>query len=533
MKSTDLKRPLLLLSFIAVKAALAQQTVARSDANCGLLSKNIYCFGGIPVGDNTNSDSTINMLDLTICNGETAAEIQKKWMTVSSDTNGVNIQARYRPQAIALPDGNGFLISGGYSSTSTSIVDQTIVYNASTNKWSKYQNFEDGSYGNRQIYYGSSVNVPSLGVGFYGGMEEFINPSWTIGTGQNISKATFNGVSRTIGYPKMTFFNLNASTPWNVPSPQNGFPTTYSVHQTSIYDPVSRNIFFFGGEYHNIDDPNYLTFSPLERSFAYSIFYNIDTSTWGNQSWGGTIPSTREFHTTTLLPSTNEDILLFGGEKDGKAVPDYCYILNLNTKQWVQKNIDAPAGTALIRTKHSDVLVDNSTLFIVFGKNSLSVSTSSVLMLNITDPSGKVSLYDTYTKLHAYDDNTGSPRDEAVLSTGAIAGIAVGSVIAVSAFKEHHTEHIDEPVEVDWDQLENKYVEMPSSKFNNSYPPSTNFNDEGTTLRGTEDTPIVSTTANFITVPDGSEIHKLNTAEAISQKQQPVMVLKPDGSGFH
>jgi hypothetical protein len=99
--------------------------------------------------------------------------------------------------------------------------------------------------------------------------------------------------------------------------------------------------------------------------------------------------------------------------------------------------------------------------------------------------------------------------------------------------REHHTEHIDEPVEVDWDQLENKYVEMPSSKFNNSYPPSTNFNDEGTTLRGTEDTPIVSTTANFITVPDGSEIHKLNTAEAISQKQQPVMVLKPDGSGFH
>jgi hypothetical protein len=33
MKSADLKKPLLLLSFIAVKAALAQQTVARSDAS--------------------------------------------------------------------------------------------------------------------------------------------------------------------------------------------------------------------------------------------------------------------------------------------------------------------------------------------------------------------------------------------------------------------------------------------------------------------------------------------------------------------
>jgi hypothetical protein len=56
-------------------------------------------------------------------------------------------------------------------------------------------------------------------------------------------------------------------------------------------------------------------------------------------------------------------------------------------------------------------------------------------MLNITDPSGKISLYDTYTKLHAYDDNAGYPTSVAVLSTGAIAGIAVGSVIAVSAFK--------------------------------------------------------------------------------------------------
>lgn len=121
--------------------------------DCGLLSKSIYCFGGVPVGGTINTDSTINMLDLTISNGDTAAEIQKKWVTVSSDTNDVNIQARYRPQGIALPDGNGFLLSGGFSSTTTPIVDQTIVYNASTNKWSKYPNFEDRSYGNRQMYY--------------------------------------------------------------------------------------------------------------------------------------------------------------------------------------------------------------------------------------------------------------------------------------------------------------------------------------------------------------------------------------------
>ena len=98
--------------------------------------------------------------------------------------------------------------------------------------------------------------------------------------------------------------------------------------------------------------------------------------------------------------------------------------------------------------------------------------------------------------------------------------------------REHHTDHIDEPVEVDWDQLENKYLEMPSSRFN-SYPPSANFNDEGTTLRSTEDIPIVSTTTNFVTVPDRNENHRLNTAEAVSQQQRHVMVLKPYGAEFH
>lgn len=34
-----------------------------------------------------------------------------------------------------------------------------------------------------------------------------------MGTGQNLTKANFNkGVSRVVGYPKMTFLNLNAST---------------------------------------------------------------------------------------------------------------------------------------------------------------------------------------------------------------------------------------------------------------------------------------------------------------------------------
>lgn len=120
---------------------------------CGLVDKDIYCFGGVPaVGDNTLADNTTMMIDLTICNGNTAAEIKDRWFTETPNTNGVDTQPRSFPQNIALPDGHRFLLSGGFNGRSGSLADQTIVYEVLTKKWSKYANFEDGSFGNRQMY---------------------------------------------------------------------------------------------------------------------------------------------------------------------------------------------------------------------------------------------------------------------------------------------------------------------------------------------------------------------------------------------
>ncbi|CAO0801565.1 unnamed protein product [Mucor circinelloides] len=422
---------LLLLSAIARSPVYGQPTVARFDASCGLVDKDIYCFGGVPaVGDNTLADNTTMMIDLTICNGNTAAEIKDRWFTETPNTNGVDTQPRSFSQNIALPDGHRFLLSGGFNGRSGSLADQTIVYDVLTKKWSKYANFEDGSFGNRQIYYASTVQVPDLGIGFYGGFEQNINPSWTMGTGQNLTKANFNkGVSRVVGYPKMTFLNLNASTfPWSIPS-QSGAPTVYSAHQTSIYDSASKNVYFFGGEYYDLDDPQQEHPTAIRHSFSSSLVYNVETGSWGNQTWGGANPSSRKYHTTTLLPS-KRDILLYGGESKEGAVADVCYVLNLDTKQWVQQTMEGLLATEYIRTRHSAVLVDTSnTLFILFGKNGASVAVNDMLMLNVTDPRN-ISRYETY-----YDSMRWSlvgPQSEASSRTPLIVGVSVGGVIAVA-----------------------------------------------------------------------------------------------------
>lgn len=104
------------------------------------------------VGDNTLPDNTVMMIDFTICNGDTAREIKDKWFTETPKADQVDIQARSYPQAIALPDGHRFLLSGGFNHGSGSIANQTIVYDLLSQKWSKYANYIDGPFGNRQMY---------------------------------------------------------------------------------------------------------------------------------------------------------------------------------------------------------------------------------------------------------------------------------------------------------------------------------------------------------------------------------------------
>lgn len=118
-----------------------------------LLGK-IYCFGGALYTSPTESrlDNVINVLDITLNNGATAADLAKEWKTVSSDPNRVNLAIRTNPQAVALADGKRFLINGGISADlHTKLPSLNIVYNAETNAWEKYEPYSEYPYGTREM----------------------------------------------------------------------------------------------------------------------------------------------------------------------------------------------------------------------------------------------------------------------------------------------------------------------------------------------------------------------------------------------
>jgi hypothetical protein len=78
------------------------------------------------------------------------------------------------------------------------------------------------------------------------------------------------------------------------------------------------------------------------------------------------------------------------------------------------------------------VMVGNETLFILFGKDSTLKGISSVAILNVTDPN-HITYIDKYIdpKKNQHTPPNTSLEEWNGLSTGAIAGIAVGCVIAV------------------------------------------------------------------------------------------------------
>jgi hypothetical protein len=121
---------------------------------CGFLIDSIYCIGGIIYGDSNKSndpDNSINVLNLTTLSGTSTSDLQNKWTQITPNTTDVDTVARVGPHSIALPDGKRMLFYGGYRSDSP-IKDQTIVYDASSNTWSKYANYSEEQNGQRQMY---------------------------------------------------------------------------------------------------------------------------------------------------------------------------------------------------------------------------------------------------------------------------------------------------------------------------------------------------------------------------------------------
>jgi hypothetical protein len=89
------------------------------------------------------------VLDLTNQSGITPAALMNQWTTASPDTSSAIYGNRMAPQAIAIDDYR-FLINGGQTAPGATI-NQTIVYNAQTNKFWVRSAYSESPYGARQM----------------------------------------------------------------------------------------------------------------------------------------------------------------------------------------------------------------------------------------------------------------------------------------------------------------------------------------------------------------------------------------------
>lgn len=92
------------------------------------------------------------MLDLLNNDGKKTSYLNSQWNIIKSNPSNVSLENRISFQASVLPTGTQMLINGGYNSNrNISIADQTIVYDATNNVWTKGQNYFEESFGNRQM----------------------------------------------------------------------------------------------------------------------------------------------------------------------------------------------------------------------------------------------------------------------------------------------------------------------------------------------------------------------------------------------
>ncbi|KAI9356054.1 hypothetical protein BD770DRAFT_390342 [Pilaira anomala] len=462
------------------------ELVPREGQDCALLSNKIYCFGGYMVG-NPNDDA-LNSLDIYKNNGGLTQNLNSQWEVVTPAPTNLVIGRRGFPQAVAAPDGERLLIQGGYNydGVGKPIAQQTIAYNSKTNSWETYANYNDiKNGGDRQIYYGSGEYIPSMNAfGFYGGYQlhavdksDFITPDNRV-----LSGLTFNNsadyVSSYAGFYYFTLFDMKTNT-WTIP-PQTNVPRDYHISFSATYHPGSKKVFYTGGNYYNTTSA-----SVYSSYLSYTTTFNTVNGEWLEEPINGDPPSQRKQHTTTLL-ANGDDILLYGGTVSEKvAVMDYCYTLNVPTMTWKYHNLAAPAGVSGPRSHHSAILVNNTSLFIIFGLDKDGKRSNQLSVLDVRDANNI-----TFANTFPFDNPTGNNgdgtknKDKDGLGAGAIAGIAIGGVIAgalvvlglvyysrgkknkkagIGSGSTHYEEQKNnesELLEVDWDRIDNHYKEV-------------------------------------------------------------------------
>ncbi|KAL9558744.1 hypothetical protein MBANPS3_000730 [Mucor bainieri] len=448
------------------------------------------CFGGSP--NDKGYDTSVNYLDISQTDSTNISNLEDKWnIQVAPKGGEIDIvnEPRYDSQYTALPDGARMLMQGGSNELPGKLQKKTVIYDTRNEEWSSRSDYvEPRNGGARQIFSGTAVYVPRIdAVAFYGGKEARVPSNFTYKKLDNTAfpndytyEALLPNQNRSyyesyVGFYYMTIYRI-ISDSWEEYSvtPYNIMPNQL----TATYHEPTDTIYYLGGRTY---DP-VVTHDNAVIPLSWSLTFNMNSLKWDNITLTGTqIPTPRVLHSATLLTGTPNTILIYGGSpsEGDDPVQDYCYTLDIETHVWTAHSLNAVSPNIGPRFYHNAVLVDDSALFILFGKTTgQRDTTNNVAVLDVRNVSA-IQFSDHFPldggrSTTMVTENDTKEDTSAGLSSGAIAGIIVGALAAAiaaliatillcrrkkRAIKEQH-----ETLDVDWDQIEHQFHEVPPTK---------------------------------------------------------------------
>ncbi|KAK4516914.1 uncharacterized protein ATC70_000241 [Mucor velutinosus] len=470
---------------LTMNTVYAGQIVRRNAAYCAYLSKRIMCFGGSP--NNKGYDTSVNYLDISQTDSTNVTNLENKWdiQVLPIGETSIIREARYDSQYTALADGFKMLIQGGSNELPNKLQRQTVLYDTVNNEWSSLEDYtEPRNGGVRQIFSGTAAYISLTSeIAFYGGRETRVPANYTY---VKLDNTTFpkgytydatlpyknTSYESYVGFYYLTIYSVNSNA-WRVPpvQPYNILP----MQMTATYHEPTQTIYYLGGKRY---DPVVRT--DVAIPLTWSLTFQMKTLTWDNITLTGVqIPTPRVLHSATLLTGTANTILMYGGSplsEDDDPVQDYCYTLDIGDCVWTAHSLNAISPNIGPRYYHNAVLVNDTALFILLGKTAANDTTNNVSVLDVRNVSA-IQFSDQFPLEEGSSamatKNDVKQGDSARLSSGAIAGITVGAIAVVIALiiaillykrKKQAAKDQHETLDVDWDQIEHQFHEMPPTK---------------------------------------------------------------------
>ncbi|GAA5798699.1 hypothetical protein HPULCUR_004104 [Helicostylum pulchrum] len=131
----------------------ADIVLSRSFPSCGYVGGQIYCSGGDTSPSLTSGnviDPTLYSLNISNFDGKSSDSMSNQWNKVVP-SSPFQTESRRTPTSIVLSDGKRFLIQGGHNMYGNKFSNQSIMYDTSSNTWSKASSYVIAGVGTKQM----------------------------------------------------------------------------------------------------------------------------------------------------------------------------------------------------------------------------------------------------------------------------------------------------------------------------------------------------------------------------------------------